>query len=304
MHKSIRILLLAFCGVITQSAGAQRLDDLSDRPADIARVKANHYREAGLQVLPAFFTDSVLGPGDYVGLEDATVRGNINLRIHPGTTVMFEPGKRLIVEGKLAAFAKPSEPITLTNVPLEKRYFKVMNPDSLWGGIHVESGGAVYLERVTVSCAETGLTNSGMPDTLTVECVGMVNRVVEPFALSGIETSVDDPACLSLRYPKDTPKLPTVETVDESPERPERKRFGLRLGFSGLTAVGVGMATWGIYRYSHNLDLYNNSTDYTKHTREEVEGYERDAKSGRTVALVGGAVALLGGTGLVLTFTF
>lgn len=306
MIKTIQILFLATVAIIAQPAKQQRFDDLSDRPVDIARVKMEHYKKSGFQILPTFFTDSTIGPGMFVGIDDATVRSGTSLRIRSGTTFMFEPGKRLIVEGKLIALAEPSKAVLLTNVPLDLRYFKVINPDSLWGGIQVESGATLDLERVKVSCAVSGITGSGEPDKLAIECVGLANRVVKPFSFDRITTpSGIDLNCFTFHFPAALPQK-TLSALSEntSVEKKPIKRLGLKLGFSGLTVVGAGIAGWGLYQYGHNLDLYNKSKDPEQHTKAQVEKYESDGRAGKVIAIVGGAVAALGAAGLVMTFTF
>jgi hypothetical protein len=306
MVKTVHILFLATVALSAQPAKQQRFDDISDRPVDIARVKIEHYKKSECKVLPTFFTDSTIGPGTFVGIEDATVRSGTILRIQPGTTLLFEPGKRLIIEGRLNAHAEASKPIHLSNVPLQLRYFKIINPDSLWGGMLVKAGATVDLERVKVSCAASGLTGIGEPDTLAIKCVSLANRVVQPFSFDRITTpSGIDPQCFTFHFPTLLPQKTISKLADNKPvEKKHSKRLGLKLGCAGLTVVGAGIAGWGLYQYSHNLDLYTTSKDPEQHTKAEVDKYKRDGRSGMVIAIVGGAAAALSAAGLVMTYTF
>ncbi|MBD3317697.1 MAG: hypothetical protein GF344_18070, partial [Chitinivibrionales bacterium] len=100
-NKSLMILLLISMGGISQPTEPTALDEFSDKRPDVSLIKAKHYRKNGFRVLPTFFTDTVIGPGNFVGIDDVIIRNGTILRIRPGTTLMFEPGAKCIVEGRL-----------------------------------------------------------------------------------------------------------------------------------------------------------------------------------------------------------
>lgn len=306
MVKTVQILFLAAIALSAQPTRQQRLEDISDRPVDMVRVKSEHYQASECKVLPPFFTDSTIGPGTFVAIEDATVRSGTTLRIQPGTTLLFEPGKRLIIEGRLNARAEASKPIHLSNVPLQLRYFKIINPDSLWGGMVVKAGATVDLESLTVSCATAALSGIGEPDTLAIHCVSLANRVVQPFSFDAITTPSEiDPQCFTFHFPPLLPQKAIAARAKNKPaEKDHSKRLGLKLGCAGVTVVGAALAGWGFYQYGHNLDLYTTSKDPEQHTRAEVEHYKREGRSGMVIGIVGSAAAALSAAGLVMTYTF
>jgi hypothetical protein len=144
--RRLVILVAAFCGQLyAEEMPALPSEQGSYGAIDSARVKARHYREQGFELLPEFIGDTTIGPGQFAVISDIIVGKGTNLVIRPGTVVMFEPQRRLVVEGELFAAAQDGATITFTHMPHESRYIKVNIADSLWSGITVEPGGSLFL---------------------------------------------------------------------------------------------------------------------------------------------------------------
>lgn len=303
--KTVYILVFfAFCAT-AQSVKQSRLDDLGDKSSDISRVKTEHYRLIGFMVLPAFFTDSIVGPGKYVGIEDATIRKGTSLQIRPGTTLMFEAGKKLVVEGRLVAHSNSSFPITLSNVPLNVRYFKVVNPDSLWGGIEAKAGSIIELSDITISCSICGISGAEKPESLRVKCLNVSRQVTVPVSLPDIiQYSTSNLSCLDVQYPSLAASAKPITSKQTPVKNYKSRHIGLKIGFGSLTIAGAGLAGYGIYQYVKNDRLYENSKEPGKNTPSEVAKYERDGRQSIAMEIIGLSLAAIGTTGLILTFRF
>jgi hypothetical protein len=304
--RPICIILAISLVLSAQPSKQTTTDDLLDRPVDISQVKSDHYKKMGFEILPTFFADSTIGPGNFVGIEDVTVRKGTRLRVWPGTCLMFESNKRLIIEGRLEISLPASEPAIFTNVPLEKRYFRLQTADSLWGGIIAEKNSIIDLSNCQISNAIRGIGGVEKPDSLMIDCVNMQNNVTITLSLPQINLiDSSDGSCVSAKYPMSNTsglnqKTDSLKTRNTSRE----KRIVLKVSLLSLTVAGIGVSGYGAYLYQKNLKSFNNSTDPSKYNKVTVDKYEAGAKKGRSIAVISGIATALAGAGFALTFKF
>lgn len=297
-------LVAALCGQLyADDAPAPPSEPGSYGTVDIARVKARHYREQGFELLPGFISDTTIGPGQFAVISDIIVGKGANLVIRPGTVIMFEPQRRLVVEGELFAAALDGATIVFTHMPHESRYIKINIVDSLWNGITVEPGGRLFLNRIVVANATTGIEVTGAVEgRIDISCVDLAKTTISPLTVNGRNISLPNPQCVGSA---DLAAPPPVvgDTVVKAGHRPEWE-LPLRIGSCTVAAGGAVLAACGFWQYRKYGRLYKQSTDPSRFTSEEIDEYRNKAARGEICGIVGAAVAALGAAGITVTFVF
>jgi len=189
-------------------------------------------------------------------------------------------------------------PVKFVALPPQDYYLPPSGVDTpRWDGIVVERGGELVLRHTRLTGTLQGVEAKPGFERLWLDSVAFGSATDARVVVAGRVAPVKNVALFSLR-------TSGIEAASASAANRPRWKAPVRIGLAGIAVAGAGATVVGIYVYAHNLGLYEDSKDAATHTTAEVVKYERDAKNGRIVAIVGGAVAIVGAAGFALTFTF
>lgn len=278
-------------------------DEEQYQPLNIVSIKQDYYKKQGLEVLPEVLTDTTLGPGQYVAINNVTIKKGCGVTLNPGTTLWFEPQKKLIVEGILIGSSMDNDKIRLTYIPSRDRYLKITIPESLWNGIIVEDGGSLLLNRIIISYATTGITTGSGKTTLDLACIDMSENVGVHLNYNGKVINGEDSKCFGLQDIERGLKSDEIaaknEEIKKQKEAASKKRFIFRIGSGAISTLGIGVGIYGFYNFEKYKKLYVES-----YIPEDIANYRSKALNSFSLGIAGSVVTVLGITGFTLTFVF
>lgn len=299
------LLIVACCGhLFANEETEQPTGSDTYQTVDIARVKAQHYRKLGFELLPEFVSDTTIGPGQFAAITDVTIRKGAHLIIRPGTVIMFEPQRRMVVEGELFAAEDKGATVVFTHLSLDMRYIRIAIADSLWSGIVVEPGGNLFLNRIVIANATTGIEVTGaVAGNIDISCIDLEKTALAPLIVDGVKVTPQNLLCVNSI---DLLPLSTVTTGDSTSgaERYPTWKLPLRIGSFTLAAGGAVAAAYGTWYYRKYGTLYEQSDDPSRYSPAIVDDYRKKALRGQWIGLAGGIGTLLGIAGVTLTFVF
>jgi hypothetical protein len=266
------LLTVLFCcrGVFAQDID-NGLDYLPQNHINIASVKAEHYAHLKIFVLPIYIGSDTIGPGTFVAIDNIFITGNARVELKPGTTILFEPGKRLTVEGELFAVGEKERPIVFNNVPLAERYIKVATVDSLWGGIESKPGSTLTLKNVTLKNSFGGVNAPAKGGTF--ECLDLASVAGAMFSVAGKPELVVNPDCFN--FP-----IPAVKNVSDGKPRKHWTKGRVALTTTtGILLAGAVSAAFILnnqgFQYHNNANNATTSADATDYLAKSKTAFDR-----------------------------
>lgn len=199
--------------------------------------KASYYRSLGYELLPRYPEGWVIRTGKYVAIDDVAISRGQAAIIESGTSIYFEAGKRILIDGKLQSKGTLRKQVLLTNVPFNQSYIPISVADSLWGGIEVGVAGVVDFEHTAILNARKGIAATGKPDSIKLNCVDIKN-VLGVRLSSGLNSIVLlDTTCLIFPRIIDIKKDLTIANPNWDPTRTLAISTGILLGGTIAAAV-------------------------------------------------------------------
>jgi hypothetical protein len=272
------------------------LGDLPERHINIASMKAEHYSAIGMYVLPIFLGTDTIGPGTFVAIDNLVIKKSCRITVVAGTTILFEPGNRLFVEGALCAVAAKGRPIEFTNVPSSDRFIKVATSDSLWGGIESKTGSRLLLGNVTLRHARSGIAAFAKTDSISMDCINLSSVTGNRFLIDGMAATIDNPDCFSFSS--------TLSSAKSKPEVSRKRRYwnpgriallsGTGLACAGAITAALTLNSQG-YDYHQKANVAGTTTEINSYLDKSDAAFDK-----RNIGwIVGGVMA----AGVVLSIT-
>jgi hypothetical protein len=256
----------------------------------VASEKITHYQRLGYVMLPKFRSDGTLKAGKYFAIDDFVVqKGNV-LTISDSTSIFFEPGTNLTVEGCLITKGSRANRVVLSNIPAFQ--LALQRTDTLWNGLTLGNGGTVKLNETDIRNARNGIVVANGNDSLSLECINFSGIRFDRVRVEKSVKILPDTACIDYYFNHKSFK----ETI---PITPVMNRTVHRLRTAALCGtILFGAASLSSYFISRSY--YNKATNSTSLVKEPE--FEKTSNLALTACAVsGGACAL---SALTYLFTF
>jgi hypothetical protein len=261
--------------------------------SDIGLLTKQHYDKLGFTLLPDTIMDGIFPVAWYVSVHGLTIPLGGKAIFQQGTIILFEPGAKIDVAGKLQCRGTSELDVTLKAIRKGDRYLVAETDDTTWNGIIVRKGGTVDLRNVTISGALDGIVTKVPCTSLRLDSVTF--HGIEGIALS-IGTSV-------IQTPSDVPY--SLNCGSLTPVKVKKKSSTILLCGSIGCSIGLGAGIAAILFHRQMKDAYNNGVNANGQIEyNEFRQQQSDAFGRRNIfAGISAASLLTGGVCLTIHFT-
>lgn len=276
-------LLFFYCSIF--SSDISDVSHFTEVQSLIASQKFTHYKQFGYSMMPQLQNNDSIRSGTYVVINDFIINNHQSITILPDVVLLFEAGKRVIVNGELDVKGNNNHPVVFSNVSNNQSYITTAKNDSLWNGIHVGSQGKIDLRYTLLKNATFGIIASETKDSIAIQGVDFIN-VGQPHLKIGKNKSL----LITPIQPE-----PDLSTMPGKYSR-NMSRIRISTGFS-FGIFFIGTLTSALLSNTYYDKASNETVDYKK-----ADEYEKLSNIALTSSVVYGSLALVSALGFSLTF--
>lgn len=256
----------------------------------ITKEKITHYTNLGYKQLPKFTTNGKLNAGKYFAIDDFVIKKGVVVTISDSTSIFFEPGTNLTVEGYLISNGSEASRVVLSNIP--DSHLALQRQDTLWNGLALVNGGRVSLTETDINNAWNGIIASNESDSLQLNCVNLNGIRFERIHIANSLKIISDTNCINYcSICKPDVIIPIVPPINKSVHKIRTTAL--------CGAVLFGAASLTSYFISRS---YYNKAKGSSSLVDEPE-FEKNSNMALTACAVSGGACAVSALTYLFTFT-
>jgi hypothetical protein len=276
-------LFLAFCTAFSQDTGY--ISHSIEFQNLITSQKTAHYKQFDYSIIPRFRINDTINGGVYAVIQDLIIGKHQSITILPNTVLLFEAGKRLVVNGELTVKGDDIAPVVFSNIPKEHSYIPVVKEDSLWNGVKVGENGRIDLLHTILKNSTSGIIASLTRDSVALRDIDFIN-VGQPHLKIGKNKSL------------------LITSVQSEPElQPLSSSYSRNIKTARIfTGVFFGLFFTGSIGSAILSNFYFDQASKETARKEKADEYEKLCNATLTSSVVFGSLALASAFGFSFTF--
>lgn len=269
---------------------------------DILTDKAAFYENRGMKMLPGTSGAFIAGPGKYVITGNCTIAPGAKLVVKAGTTVFFENGSSIEVQGELVTKGDTRSEVIFTSLPVSDHYLPPVDDHSTWKGITVNDGAGIELNNTALSNCEKSIIISDNCKYVTFSCVSFKNSGDYHIFFDKKPVIFDNSRCADFSFNMGNSAVASEKTaakpeVNDSREKRSPAKI-VTVSLFGAAAAGCFIA--GTVMHSKAKDLDRKAEETMGPDAQKYWDDRNDKIRQRNIlwAIAGGSA----GCGIVFTF--
>ncbi len=217
--------------------------------------RADYQKNGTIMLQGTLSSNTTIGPGNYVIVNDVFVPPTTNLSIRSGTTIWFENGTRIEAGGSITALGDISSPIRFLILPKTEREQTALSSDSLWDGIALSRNASIVIRNAFFAGCRIGIKAPEGCKSAFVQNVTIVNGS-PAFQMAGTPSLKASEKPIDFAFPTRSIKLLPEKTNKEGTSW-TNVHWSRKLLTYGLGLASVALAT-GALMESLEADKYHN----------------------------------------------